>query len=656
MRKGYFQSTCIFCGRTGFLIFFNLKLNFVLVNVGVEEEVNFKSRIYLASALGAMFLAACGGGNGSSGSNSPTPVADTTPPSLSFSPASFTIVSGTTGTSTLTASDNIGVTIGPDVTCTGEGSFSGSTFSYGLGFTAGGTRTSVCTATASDAAGNTSEAILTVMITEAVEVTYSYETVRDKSVVSEGQPFTLDSSGSSASNGETLVFNYRQTAGTPVTIADPSNPIQNLTAPEVSTDETLTFEVTISSETGGSSQGPISIIVENFNPVETKSDSSSFNGGDRVNKIMGIIANDDEGYTVHWESNILGSPVPTSSQNFTADGERINSQTNGEFQATGNQISGSVKDVIESGDTLYYVNHYIDAADMLGMTTHRGLVTGTAFSFGNEFQSPVNRSFPANTTIPFGTNRILSIVTGGSIAGTSDFVSTYIIQPDGTSTETVVKAAGNNVNVLDGTVATFGDNNFVAIWSEENSDGSGFGIKMQRIASGGTLLSGPITVNSKTEFDQLLPHAAKMIDGNVFVVWSDTGDAQGEKSIKGRLIQPNGTFATDEFTIAAPTARLGGPTRPFVTALKTNQVLVSWSIGIPTAFELEAQAFNADGTTASNVFSIQSSDPNASDESAKDLASFESVTLEDNRVILGWSNQAPSDTSHVVGFYPVGKQ
>ena len=289
------------------------------------------------------------------------------------------------------------------------------------------------------------------------------------------------------------------------------------------------------------------------------------------------------------------------------------------------------------------------------MTTHRGLVTGTAFSFGNEFQSPINRASPTNVTIPFGTNRVLSIVTGGSVAGTNDFVSTYIIEPDGTSLETVVKAAGDNINVLNGTVATFGDNNFAAIWSEENSDGSGFGIRMQRVASGGTLLSNPVTVNAKTEFNQSNPQAVTMQDGNIFVIWTDEVDVQNT-SIKGRVIQPDGTFATDEFTITTRANQQGVPTFAHLTALLTNQVLATWAIGIPTSQELEAQAFNADGSSASNIFSIQSNDLNVADQSARDIASFESTILLDNRVILGWSNQAPSATSHTVGFYPVGRE
>ena len=134
-------------------------------------------------------------------------------------------------------------------------------------------RISVCTATASDAAGNSTTATLTVTIPMAFEVRFFSSVVSDKSVVSEGQPFTLDGSGSTINTGETLLFDYVQTGGTAVTISDPSNAIQNLIAPNISADETLTFEVTVSSGRG-LSRGPISIRVEDFQPVETVSNLS----------------------------------------------------------------------------------------------------------------------------------------------------------------------------------------------------------------------------------------------------------------------------------------------------------------------------------------------------------------------------------------------
>ena len=118
-------------------------------------------------------LASCGGSSSSSGGSSgvvvpppppppPPPPADTQAPTVSFSPASLTVTSGQTGNSTLTSTDNVAVTTGPTVSCTNNGSFSGGVFTAP---TVTEQTTSVCTATAGDAAGNTGTGTLTVTIT-----------------------------------------------------------------------------------------------------------------------------------------------------------------------------------------------------------------------------------------------------------------------------------------------------------------------------------------------------------------------------------------------------------------------------------------------------------------------------------------------------------
>ena len=128
---------------------------------------------YVRSCIFFLFLSACGGGGGggsiSSGGNTSTspganvtpPVADLTAPALGFSPNSLTVSSEATAASTLTATDNVAITTGPDVTCTNAGSFSGSVFTAPAVTVQ---TTSVCTATAMDAAGNSGSATLTVTI------------------------------------------------------------------------------------------------------------------------------------------------------------------------------------------------------------------------------------------------------------------------------------------------------------------------------------------------------------------------------------------------------------------------------------------------------------------------------------------------------------
>lgn len=119
-----------------------------------------------------LLLSACGGGGGG-GTSTPTPVpppaTDTTAPAVSFSPATLTVASASTGTSALTATDAVGVTSGPAVTCTNGGTFDIATGIFTAAAVTADT-TSVCTATASDAAGNEGTATLTVTMTAPVAV------------------------------------------------------------------------------------------------------------------------------------------------------------------------------------------------------------------------------------------------------------------------------------------------------------------------------------------------------------------------------------------------------------------------------------------------------------------------------------------------------
>ena len=126
-----------------------------------------------AIVLSAVAHISCGGGGGGGNTGGgpvavvpppppppPTVFDDIIAPVVSFSPSVLTVASGGTASATPSATDNRGVTAGPEVTCTKGGSFSNGVF------TAPQSRcfdvTSVCTARAQDAAGNIGSATLTV--------------------------------------------------------------------------------------------------------------------------------------------------------------------------------------------------------------------------------------------------------------------------------------------------------------------------------------------------------------------------------------------------------------------------------------------------------------------------------------------------------------
>jgi len=117
-------------------------------------------------ALVALGGVACGGGGSSTGTTTPpvqsAPPQDNAAPTVSFNPATLTVIGGASTSAALSATDNVGVTSGPTITCTNGGGFTGRTFSAPAVTTA---TTSVCTATAGDVAGNSGTGELTVSIT-----------------------------------------------------------------------------------------------------------------------------------------------------------------------------------------------------------------------------------------------------------------------------------------------------------------------------------------------------------------------------------------------------------------------------------------------------------------------------------------------------------
>ena len=203
-----------------------------------------------AIILSAAVIVSCGGGSGgSSVPPPPPPPPDTSAPTVSFSPATLTVVSTGTGASTLTATDNVAVTSGPTVSCTNGGTFSAGTFTAPA---AAATTTSVCTATASDAAGNQGSATLTVTInpdTAAPVVTFS--------------PATLTiSSAQTASVSLTATDNAGVTSGPTVSCTNGGAfSSGTFTAPTVTANTTVVCTATASDAAGNSGDATLTATV-----------------------------------------------------------------------------------------------------------------------------------------------------------------------------------------------------------------------------------------------------------------------------------------------------------------------------------------------------------------------------------------------------------
>ncbi len=89
----------------------------------------------------------------------------------------------------------------------------------------------------------------------------------DQPAVAEGSTITLDGSGSSDADGDTLTYAWAQTDGITVTLSDPSAVSPTFTAPALSSNasETLTFSLIVNDGTTNSTADMVDITVSNQN-------------------------------------------------------------------------------------------------------------------------------------------------------------------------------------------------------------------------------------------------------------------------------------------------------------------------------------------------------------------------------------------------------
>lgn len=517
------------------------------------------------------------------------------------------------------------------------------------------------------------------------------------SIVTEGQPFELDGSGSSDQNGDSLTYSWRQISGSTVEISEPNVPTLNLVAPLLEDDESLSFELSVS-DGEFSHSSTVSIQIEDLKldnvvsqasafgtggpvttvPSETLGDTSEFEGDKSLTQIIGLTPSADDGYTVHWTALGAGTNMPVSSQNFSADGAVIGDQIDGVFRGGvfGDQYErnglvlnrvrfGAPIATITSGDTLFYLNVNLELSEefVLELATHRGLAQGEIEGFGDSYLS---RAGSFETIIgggfgPIGNNELLSL-TSELDDGKLQLMANVIDDMGRTElhalNEIPVSERGLELHTLGFT--TYDTDSFLAIWSQDG-DGSGYDIVLQRGDTGGLLFGGADVVNIEKAGDQLLPNAVTMANGNVFVTWlSAETDPDGAK-LRGRIVRPNGSFATDEVALTPilPKFDPEDMVNEFnyeLTALNTNEVMISWRDETTGESQLMAIVVDEDFQVVSNPFIIATGEP------AEFIENIYTVILPDNRVIMGWANEYSvvgeilTGTSHTIGFYPVGRE
>lgn len=153
-------------------------------------------------------------------------------------------------------------------------------------------------------------------------------------------------------------------------------------------------------------------------------------------------------------------------------------------------------------------------------------------------------------------------------------------------------------------VAAFDDGSFVAVWNDDNQDGSGSGVYGRRIASDGTPMGAEFRVNTTTAGSQAFASVAASSSGAFVVTWlDDTQDGSGQ-GVYAQRYQADGTPAGGEFRVNTTTA--GDQSGARVSMDAAGNFVVAWqSQGEDGSGQgVYARRYAADGTPLAAAFLV----------------------------------------------------
>lgn len=262
--------------------------------------------------------------------------------------------------------------------------------------------------------------------------------------VATGETVTLDGSGSSDPDGDTLSYQWMQTAGADVELDDDEAAITSFTAPD--TEDTLVFELTVDDGQTGTSTDSVTITV-----VETLPE---------VEPVL-FVANFDGDSIVSFEnpSNVNGNIPPTT---VLAGGQTQLSQPS-DIVVTTEEV------LIVSNFATDAITSYEDALNTNGNFAPSGNVQGNATQIDQPTTLATNPAedllFVANVGAIDGIlvfSNASSSLFNGNLAPTRIIVSNFLNNPTG------INLDGND-NLY---VANNGDNNVLVFANASNLNGT----------------------------------------------------------------------------------------------------------------------------------------------------------------------------------------
>jgi hypothetical protein len=188
---------------------------------------------------------------------------------------------------------------------------------------------------------------------------------------------------------------------------------------------------------------------------------------------------------------------------------------------------------------------------------------------------------------------------GSSPSGTVAKLKAQIYNATGAKVGSELTIRDTTLIQSTGNVTGLDNGQFVVAWSEGTGNGSTEDDAYAQIFNNsGTTVGPPFVLATSTSGRQVGPTLTSLPNGQFVAVWVDTSGVLGDTDgfgLKGQVFSNTGAKVAGEFLINSITT--GNQNRPFVTALKTNGFLVTWTdasatLGDASGTSIKGRIFN----------------------------------------------------------------